>query len=128
MGWTYLDYRAYGIMCAVYSAELKAALAEHAHVLGYDAYAAPHMFVYVKSTYQVLNEDEGSYAFSSPDARGSAFTAPTHPTIHTVESLPAPKCTDAENAALEHIRSICRDHNQSGDLAALWLRDARIEY
>lgn len=81
------------------------------------------MFVYVKSTYQVLNEDEGSYAFSSPDAHGTAFAAPTHPTIHEVQDLQAPKLSEAEIFAISKIRDICDIH-----VSLLWMHNARVEY
>ena len=129
MGWSYESRIAYGITINTWKHHgVKELLGHYKSVLGYDAKMSLEgdgtLFVYLKSSYKILWEDNGSYSFRSPDTTGDSFNPPDHPIIHKVDAeIVRPKRTPDEIIALNKIRKFC-DVNERG----VWMRHSYISY
>lgn len=129
MGWDYEDRVAFGVnVCAWKYSGLKHLLKEYNTWLDCDKDMAfggkGNLFIYIKSSYQTLDEDEGVYAFSSPDTTGDEFNPPKHPIVHEqlIDKEPY-VMTDEEKLALNKVREFC-DINSD----PVWVRHTLISY
>ena len=87
MGWDYINRIAYGVeMIAWDNNEIEPLLTKYKNILSYDKdmASAPKgsIFVYVDSTYKILDEDHGSYSGGRLDTLGGTFNRPRHECIH----------------------------------------------
>jgi hypothetical protein len=129
MGWDYKHVIGYGIIVKSWgNSELKSLLETNSDILKYNkdmSLGGPGtLFVYIKSTYEVIDQDNGSYAFRSPDSSGDEFNPPTHPQIHKIdETLPIPKLTKPEQNALNDVKVLCKHKGPE-----VWIRCAKVYY
>lgn len=129
MGWDYRDHRAYGIEIDVWNhPNVKQLLEKHQDVLRYRREMAfeseGFLFVYVESTYEIINLADGSYRSGKLDTDGTDFEPPAHPIFHYEETdRPKPELTVDEISAMEEVKKFC---NSTAD--CVWIRHARVTY
>ena len=125
MGWDYINRIAYGVeMIAWDNNEIEPLLTKYKNILSYDKdmASAPKgsIFVYVDSTYKILDEDHGSYSGGRLDTLGGTFNRPRHECIHERnKSLEPPTLTHEEQTALKEVETLSRDK-------CCWVHDARV--
>lgn len=84
------------------------------------------VFVYLNSSYKVLDEDDGSYSFSTPDPCGDEFSEPKHPVFHKkIEEGPEFTMKSSDLAILNDIKQKCECLDDGNPI---WIEDASIDY
>lgn len=127
MGWDYYNHMAYGVKVTSWgNTEIKSLLAKYKDILEYDRNMSDGgmgtIFVYVKSTYKILDEDHGSYAGGRLDTEGDDFNPPRHECFFHVDyDRGAPTLTVQERAALDEVQTL------SGNKCC-WVHDASISF
>lgn len=127
MGWDYDACRAYGIVVKSWdNKELQKVLEEN-DLLDYSgemAQKSGHIFVYIKSTYETIFSDHGSYRSSMPDINGDNFRSPTHPIYHNeVHDCDTPDITKEEISALKKVMKCCGYY-----IKPYWIEHADVDY
>ena len=128
MGWSWEHIIAYGLYVKpkeIDAQMIKKFLERYSDIINYLEVEPEVIFVYVNSTYEIINQDSGSYSFSSPDSNGDPFNEPKHPIFQEkLLDKPKPKLTNQELVVLDKLKEI---YNCS-DLEYIWINDARTYY
>ena len=125
MGWSYYNRVAYGVQVTAWdNPEIQVMLKKHADVISYDRDMSSGedgtIFVYVKSTYQLVNEDHGSYEACRLDTKGDDFTPPLHRCFQKINHIrEIPILTSEEQTALVETQTLSNNK-------CCWVQDARV--
>lgn len=126
MGWSYENRVAYGVQVTAWgNDEIRPLLKKYKGILSYDkdmSLGEGTIFVYVNSTYLLLDEDSGSYSGGRLDTLGDDFTPPRHRCYHRVDyNRQVPNLTPEESNALTEVQSLSENK-------CCWVEDARVYY
>lgn len=124
MGWSWEKIEAYGFKIKPRGTALKSILDKNKKLIDYLELDFETVFLFFVSSFQTLDEADGSYAFSSPDVVGSPFNEPKHPTFTEFLDDNSYNLSEEEKAVLDKIRS------ELGleDIKLLRVVDARVCY
>jgi|AntRauTorckE6833_2_1112554.scaffolds.fasta_scaffold34860_2 hypothetical protein len=129
MGWSWEHRIAFGIYVKsrISKIPLKLLLKRYEGKINYMGHPdlIDVVFVYLNSSYQCLNEADGSYAYSSPDPSGDKFNEPKHPIFHKkIEEGPESVIKPSDLGILHDIKQRC----ECLDGNPIWVEDASIDY
>ncbi len=129
MGWTY-EYRiAYGITVNAWdNPGLEDLLKLHSDILSYDSSMSLKgqgtLFIYLKSSYKILNIDRDFFSRRCPATDGTDFIPPKRPIIHKIDThMVQPTQSNEELASLKEIKKFCKTRSKP-----VWIKHSHILY